>query len=725
MPRRRFVIYLILFVALLSIVGSVSAQDRDGDGVGDRVDRCPTVPGPASNNGCPDPNAPPVQDRDGDGVLDFVDRCPDQAGTGFTEGCPPNVTPGVTPGSPTAPVFPWNDRTRCLVGNPGPQNVNVRQYAADLVNIPLQPVIGMLPPGAQFEPLGTLIDFNNQVWYVGMGAALGLPDGVLGIVNGGVVINNGQCGSLPPFPGFPNEEPAPVGDACLATVIGDADVNVYAVPQADIAFLIGTLEPGFSFPPDFYAIDANGDTWYGSGGWVQGIDIELSGNCDNLPDFNLVYEFDTCMVMVKGAQDQNIYAEPLFSSEVIGTLPGGFMFVPETYVNAEENGEQWSWYGATGVALNLEDGVTGWIWVGELLDNMNCGSVPGESYVFPLEPGMDMCLFAASDNYIYTGADVHAEPSADSPNIGTLPPGQWFEPWFRDYDADGGLWLAGAIGPGGGEGWVSGNDVFDNGMCANLPQVVKFDAPPQLVGLPDLDWDGIPVMRPDGSTSIRDLFDSFGGIVVVDTSTPGIEPTATPAPTVEPSIPPKFFDLFDQDGSPIDLSGRPMIIFIADPPDPDSQACVPLGSGKCLDAVLLLPAFGDEPGQCPAETFVQRAAAADWGSSVGDLLDWNEDDGFTEGDLPLAGFEEVNLIGLLLPAVQKVREAAARGGVNVAVGDIDGDGSPQGAPQQGASFIPTDQVGDPCQIGLLLPAVQRMGDGSVNIAAEVYVIIIG
>ena len=54
--------------------------DTDGDGVPDKDDACPTEAGPVELNGCPD--------RDGDGVADKDDRCPDVAGPVENEGCP-------------------------------------------------------------------------------------------------------------------------------------------------------------------------------------------------------------------------------------------------------------------------------------------------------------------------------------------------------------------------------------------------------------------------------------------------------------------------------------------------------------------------------------------------------------------------------------------------------------------------------------------------------------
>jgi outer membrane protein OmpA-like peptidoglycan-associated protein len=61
--------------------------DTDGDGIPDDQDACPNEAGPASTNGCPD--------RDGDGVPDKDDRCPDQAGSKELQGCPDKDGDGI------------------------------------------------------------------------------------------------------------------------------------------------------------------------------------------------------------------------------------------------------------------------------------------------------------------------------------------------------------------------------------------------------------------------------------------------------------------------------------------------------------------------------------------------------------------------------------------------------------------------------------------------------
>ena len=56
--------------------------DTDGDGIIDNEDGCPTEAGPKSNNGCP------ILDADGDGVMDPDDRCVDVPGPAANQGCP-------------------------------------------------------------------------------------------------------------------------------------------------------------------------------------------------------------------------------------------------------------------------------------------------------------------------------------------------------------------------------------------------------------------------------------------------------------------------------------------------------------------------------------------------------------------------------------------------------------------------------------------------------------
>ncbi|MEO1448392.1 MAG: PorP/SprF family type IX secretion system membrane protein [Bacteroidota bacterium] len=63
--------------------------DSDGDGITDLEDLCPTQPGPKERNGCP------ALDRDGDGVLDKADECPDSPGLIAFKGCPDTDNDGL------------------------------------------------------------------------------------------------------------------------------------------------------------------------------------------------------------------------------------------------------------------------------------------------------------------------------------------------------------------------------------------------------------------------------------------------------------------------------------------------------------------------------------------------------------------------------------------------------------------------------------------------------
>ena len=70
------------------------APDIDADGVLDADDACPKEAGPAANRGCAPPPPPPVLDRDQDGVPDAGDRCPTTAGSPALGGCPDSDSDG-------------------------------------------------------------------------------------------------------------------------------------------------------------------------------------------------------------------------------------------------------------------------------------------------------------------------------------------------------------------------------------------------------------------------------------------------------------------------------------------------------------------------------------------------------------------------------------------------------------------------------------------------------
>lgn len=61
--------------------------DMDGDGIVDSQDGCPAIAGPKELNGCPD--------KDGDGVADKDDKCPDVYGKKELAGCPDKDGDGI------------------------------------------------------------------------------------------------------------------------------------------------------------------------------------------------------------------------------------------------------------------------------------------------------------------------------------------------------------------------------------------------------------------------------------------------------------------------------------------------------------------------------------------------------------------------------------------------------------------------------------------------------
>ena len=106
----------------ISFAINFGGKDTDKDGVYDRYDDCPSVPGLADFNGCPDddgdgienskdacPNAPGLlefngcPDSDSDGVADPNDACPNTAGLSKFGGCPDSDGDGIEDSKDSCP----------------------------------------------------------------------------------------------------------------------------------------------------------------------------------------------------------------------------------------------------------------------------------------------------------------------------------------------------------------------------------------------------------------------------------------------------------------------------------------------------------------------------------------------------------------------------------------------------------------------------------------------
>ncbi len=70
-------------------------RDKDKDGISDKKDKCPTVPGTWEFMGC--------ADRDGDHIQDSEDKCPDVPGVKELQGCPDKDGDGITDAEDACP----------------------------------------------------------------------------------------------------------------------------------------------------------------------------------------------------------------------------------------------------------------------------------------------------------------------------------------------------------------------------------------------------------------------------------------------------------------------------------------------------------------------------------------------------------------------------------------------------------------------------------------------
>ena len=80
---------------VIGVSYNFGAGDADKDGVSDKKDVCPDVPGLKEFQGCPD--------TDGDGIPDNKDSCPEEAGSAELNGCPDSDGDGIADGDDACP----------------------------------------------------------------------------------------------------------------------------------------------------------------------------------------------------------------------------------------------------------------------------------------------------------------------------------------------------------------------------------------------------------------------------------------------------------------------------------------------------------------------------------------------------------------------------------------------------------------------------------------------
>ena len=255
----------------------VPPRDSDGDGVPDDVDACPTVPGSASNGGCPEPTPiPPINipqpptdtDGDGDGTPNDADACPTVPGSAANGGCPQEqAPPDEVPSALPTVVLPVMPTTGDCVATPGDGvNVNIRSEPDMNAEI-----IGMIVPGVFVQVfLQQQVNEASNTWLRIHG----------GWVASWVVVMGGDCSQLPVL----LVDGTTLAGDCVATPSDGATVNIRSEPDVN-AEVIGMIAPG-EFVQVFLQQQVNdaSNVWLRiSGGWVDSKGIIVIGGCSQLP----------------------------------------------------------------------------------------------------------------------------------------------------------------------------------------------------------------------------------------------------------------------------------------------------------------------------------------------------------------------------------------------------------------------------------------------------------
>ena len=246
-------------------------RDRDGDGLADRDDNCPTIAG--VEMGCPR-----IQDHDsdGDGLADDIDFCPSQAGSMALYGCAvltDSDGDGVPDGDDICPRQPGLIRDDFALGCPADgSGASTRQRSAEDICFAESSGASLRESPSLDSPVIDIADGSKRPAIVGRdkrGAWLRLESGWA--LSGDINLR-GACYNIPPLD-------LAAGDATGCFLAArETRVNVRQAPFGKVATQI---KPG-----EVYATlgaNAAGDWYFFRRGWISASVIELSGACDSLP----------------------------------------------------------------------------------------------------------------------------------------------------------------------------------------------------------------------------------------------------------------------------------------------------------------------------------------------------------------------------------------------------------------------------------------------------------
>ena len=102
--------------------------DRDGDHIPDNSDECPDEPGLPQFNGCPD--------HDGDGIIDKKDSCPDVAGLPQFNGCPDKDGDGIIDKKDSCPDEPGLPEFFGCPDRDGDKVIDKKDSCPDVAGLP-------------------------------------------------------------------------------------------------------------------------------------------------------------------------------------------------------------------------------------------------------------------------------------------------------------------------------------------------------------------------------------------------------------------------------------------------------------------------------------------------------------------------------------------------------------------------------------------------------------